>query len=314
MIQAYAFTPPSVEEKSKILLKTFLYFAVFKFPLTKREALAFCQFKTQSIDSELDFLLKEKLIYKIKNLYLPKNEKLWVERRLKGHREAKRIMPKAKKMAHILKHFPFVRSIMISGTLAKGYMDQNCDIDFFVITKPGNITISKFLIGVSRRLFFPKGLCVNYIIDTDNLLIEKQNIYSATEFATLIPVMDSNIFHEFISKNKHWVTDNLPNYNIQRNISKPIKEAALKISIEKLLSTKIGNFFETRLQKFYLKKLSNGKKEHKESFISGELKIKKGVIKGHNLSYEKTILGIYNHNKKMIKENSVMKLDLFFYD
>ena len=198
------------------LIKTFLYFAVFKYPITKDEALSFCPYETDNIDLEIENLIRQKSLFKIGEFYLPYNNPLWVERRIKGNQLAEKKMAKARKMAAFLNRFPFVRSVMISGSLAKGYMDESSDIDFFVIMKPGNIAITKILIGSCRRLFAKKSLCVNFMIDSNHLEMRSKNIYSAVEVATLIPMINFEVYNSFMSANRHWVSAHLPNLVIKQ--------------------------------------------------------------------------------------------------
>ncbi|HEX9827302.1 MAG TPA: hypothetical protein VGA80_11935 [Flavobacteriaceae bacterium] len=268
----------------------------------------------EQVEIELANLLKKKTIYKIDEFYLPINQPDWVKRRINGNRNALRKMKKAKKMAKVLSLFPFVQSVMISGTLSKGYMDKTSDIDFFVITKPGNIVISKFLIGCFRRVFARKSFCVNFLLDWNNLYIKKQNIYSAIEIATLIPVVDSGLYEKFISKNESWVLNFLPNIAFKKNDTFSIKDSFIKRNIENLFSTifflKLGN----SMLSFYLNKLGKGNEIHCESLKTNELQINNGVFKGHNLNYEKRILTLFERYQKDILRNNRLILRNYFYD
>ncbi len=296
-------------------LKTLLYFAIFKYPLRKDEIYMFSNLENEtSLETELSQLLGKEKIFKIDEFYLPVNQPDWVKRRRNGNKNALIKMKKAKKMAKILNLFPFIQSVMISGTLSKNYMDETTDIDFFVITKPGNIVVSKFLIGSFRRLFARKSLCVNFLLDWDNLYIEKQNIYSAIEIATLIPVVDSGLFEKFILTNKKWVLNLLPNVIFKKNNTFSVKDPFIKKNIEKLLSTKIFLKIGDSMQRFYLKKLGEGKEIHCESLKTKELQITKGIFKGHNLNYEKRILTLFENNKKSFSKNDNLKVKNYFYD
>ncbi len=298
-----------------ISLKTLLYFSIFKYPLKKDEIFTFSSLENEVLlETELSQLLEEGKIFKIDEFYLPINRVDWVERRRNGNKNALIKMKKAKKMAKILNLFPFVQSVMISGTLSKNYMDETTDIDFFVITKPGNIVISKFLIGSYRRLFARKSLCVNFLLDWNNLYIKKQNIYSAIEIATLIPVVDSGLFEKFILANQKWVLNLLPNATFKKNDTFSVKDPFLKRSIEKLLSTKIFLKIGDSMQKFYLKKLGKGKKIHCESLKTNELQIANGIFKGHNLNYEKRILTLFESNQKDFSKNDSLKTSNYFYE
>lgn len=296
------------------LINTLLYFAVFKYPLTKEEILKFCQYKTNSVNEDLNDLLAQKQIHKIGGFYLPCDNKNWVERRIKGNKMANKTWSKGRRMAKLLSQFPFVRSVMISGTLAKEYMDKNADIDFFVIMKPGNITISKLFMGVFRRLFASKSFCVNFLIDTNNLFIEKHSVYSATEMVTLVPVIDDNLYDSFVSLNKSWIKNYLPNAEMKPNNAELMQHGKIKRFVEKILSTSLANNFNNYLQGYYLSKLGKGKELHKKSLKSGELDINKGVFKGHNLSYQTTIIDIYQENIKTFCVDKNWKPKHYFYD
>ena len=214
------------------LIKTFLYFAIFQHPLTKEEAQNFCQYPTKTIDDELNTLVEQKLLFKIKDYYLPYNYPNWVLRRTNGNALAAKKMGKAKKMANILNYFPYVRSVMVSGSLSKGFMDHKSDIDFFVIMQPGSIAISKFFMGLFRRFFAPKSFCINFIIDSDNLPIKKQNLYTAIEMVTLIPLIDADLYHRFMEVNMPWIREFLPNAKLHKPHILPFRKKGIQTLME----------------------------------------------------------------------------------
>ncbi|WP_394747363.1 nucleotidyltransferase domain-containing protein [Spongiimicrobium salis] len=295
------------------LIKTFLYFAIFKHPLTKEEAKNFCQYKTDNIDADLALLVEKEFLYKFGEYYLPYNHDSWIKRRIKGNQLAEKKMDKANRMSRILSQFPFVRSVMISGSLAKGYMDKTSDIDFFVIMKSGNIAISKAMIGLFRRFFASKSLCVNYMISEDNLHIKKQNIYTAVEMATLIPTIDSGLFEPFMEENMEWVRTFLPNAVIEQNSISPMKSGKLKQFSEFILSTKLADTIDDKLRKIYLKRSglqlgANKIKKNEEQVIN------KGILKLHNKSYQSRIMDMYEQYEQNFDSGEELVFNRHFYD
>lgn len=295
------------------LIKTFLYFAIFKHPLTKEEAKNFCQYKTENIDADLELLVQKKFLYELDGYYLPYNNDSWIKRRIKGNELAEKKMDKARKMSKILSQFPFVRSVMISGSLAKGYMDKSSDIDFFVIMKSGNIAISKAMIGLFRRFFAPKSLCVNYMISEDNLHIKKQNIYTAVEMATLIPTIDSGLFEPFMNKNMTWVREFLPNATINENSILPMRSGLIKKFGEFVLSTALADRFDEKLRTIYLKR--SGLKLVKNKINKTEEQvINKGILKLHNKSYQSRIMDMYETYEQNFNSGEELIFNRHFYD
>ncbi len=294
------------------LIKTFLYFAIFQHPLTREEAQNFCQYPTKSIDNELHELVAQKLLYKIKKYYLPYNYPLWVERRITGNELASKKMRKAKKMAGILTYFPFVRSVMISGSLSKGFMDHQSDIDFFVIMQPGSIAISKFLMGLYRRLFAPRTFCINFIIDSNNLHIQKQNLYTAIEMVTLIPLIDADLYDRFMKVNMDWIRKFLPNAILHKPDILPFRKKSIQTFLEYLLSSGPGTKLDDLLRNEYKKRLR--RKATMEIHESGEVIINKGVIKLHGKPYQKKIMNLYNQYQENFFTEKELVFNEHFYD
>ena len=296
------------------LLNTFLYFAIFKYPLTAKEAKAFGQYEIEDVSEDLQLLIDNKILFQIGDYFLPYNEPSWVERRIEGNIMAEQTMAKARKMGRILSRFPFVRSVMISGSLSKGYMDEFSDIDFFVIMKPGNITISKLLMGLYERIFASGSFCANFLIDADHLHIKNQNLYTAIELATLIPVWDTGLYDSFIQINEEWVLRHLPNYEKRSTRPEEMKHGIIKRIIEFFLSTSLAGFLNKRLIKFYQNRWKRRNKNYKKSIASGEVVLDEGVLKFHNGSYQDRILGLYQMHQKNFSDSNPVFSKEYFYD
>ena len=298
--------------KALELVKTFLYFAIFQYPLTEEEAQNFCQYPTTSITPEIKTLLRQKVLFKIGNFYLPYNYSIWVERRLNGNALANKKMKKAKKMAKILTHFPFVRSVMVSGSLSKGFMDRTSDIDFFVIMSPGSIAISKFLMGLFRRIFAPRSFCINFLIDSDHLYIKKQNLYTAIEMATLIPLIDDNLYDPFMRINMPWIHKFLPNVRLPKKQLIPFKQNKFQLFLEYICSTSAGIKLDEVLRQKYKQRLD--KNVARESHANGEVVIQKGIIKLHGKPYQKKIMNLYDKYQKDFFVERELVFNEHFYD
>lgn len=249
----------TLEERSSILLKTFLYFAIFKFPLTKEEALTFCHFKTNSVDDELNFLIEKKLLFKFENYYSTTNKIEWIERRKKGSLKALKILKKAKSISNFISQFPFVEAVFLSGSISKGYFGEDDDIDFFIITSPNRIWLTRTLLILFKKIFLlnsKKYFCINYLVSINSLEIEEKNRFTATEFATLLPMTGNGIHKDFELHNP-WVTDFLPNYTNTKELTVEIKRNVFRRTSELFLK---GNFGD-RLDKKFMKITKNHQKK-----------------------------------------------------
>ena len=203
------------------LLKPILYFSLFKYPLTEEEIYSFSEANSiDQIKAELKHLVNNKVIYKIDEFYLTENDETLINRRLSGNQMAKDIHQKATKVSSFISKFPYVEGVGISGSLSKGYFDEEGDIDFFIITSPKRLWISRTLLILYKKIFLfnsKKYFCVNYFISSNSLEIEEKNRFTATELTTMLPMFGNKSFYDFYEQNK-WVENYLPNKMISEHL------------------------------------------------------------------------------------------------
>ncbi|MGZ8553146.1 MAG: nucleotidyltransferase domain-containing protein [Chitinophagaceae bacterium] len=185
------------------ILKVLAYFDIFHYPLTKNEIRKFLDHPLSEINFEesLEQMLSDEVIFLHNDFYSLQNNSLLAQRRKEGNRKAGKLLPKAFKIGRFLFHFPFVRAVFISGSLSKNFADEKADIDFFVITKANRLWIARTIMHLFKKLTFLTGhqhyFCMNYYIDEEALLIEDQNIFTAMEVATLVPVCGRKTIDSF---------------------------------------------------------------------------------------------------------------------
>src|SRR5687768_10800435 len=113
------------------IIRALLYYDIFNYPLTADEILRFLgtdQPGHDEIRQDLEHLVNAKQIFRFGEFYSIQDAVANVERRLKGNEEAARYLVLAKKKAQLISRFPFVRGVFGSGSLSKGYMDENSDL------------------------------------------------------------------------------------------------------------------------------------------------------------------------------------------
>ena len=132
------------------IIKTVLYFDVFKYPLTRYELFQNSAISTSELEftDGLENLLQLGLIKELEGFILGKDRgREDIKNRLLGNGGAEKIMPTAYHYSRKISSFPFVEGICLSGALSKNYYDEKGDIDFFIITL--------FFVTIKKHKFFP---------------------------------------------------------------------------------------------------------------------------------------------------------------
>lgn len=233
-------------------MKTLAYFDIFNYPLTGEEiALFLPEINIQSlIDTSLENLLEDKLIFKVGDFYSLKNRQSLSNKRIEGNIRASRQLKRAKRIAKLLSCFPFVESISISGSLSKNFADQKSDIDFFIITKSDRLWIARTLMHLFKKLSYLIGkqhwFCMNYYIDEKEMEIIEKNIFTAMEIVTLKPMQGGDCFKRFINANS-WTTNYFPEQKIFFPEKDHFKRIFIRRWIEKIFSSNFGDIVENWL-------------------------------------------------------------------
>lgn len=205
------------------VLSVLAYFDIFQYPLAKNEIQSFLKKPVSEIElnNTLQNLLAMRSVFVHHGYYSLHDNPLLSLRRKEGNLKAERLIPKAHKIGRFLYRFPFVRAIGISGSLSKNFADEKADIDFFIITKAERLWIARTIMHLFKKLTFLTGhqhyFCMNYYVDEKAMMIEPQNIFTAMEIVTLLPVAGEKTMDRFRIINK-WAYRFFPSFGTDRFI------------------------------------------------------------------------------------------------
>lgn len=282
-----------VSDEEKQLLHTFLYFDIFNFPLKLEEVLRFSSCKdTSSVQSLLNKLILQELLFECEDYYALSEVEAKVASRKKGMFRADYMIARGLKNAGLIHKFPFVEAVFFSGSISKGVVAPDGDVDFFIITTPGRLWLSRSLLALYKKIFLRgshKFFCINYFIDTDHLQIEEQNRFTATEMTTLIPVCgDAELVQRFYHAN-NWVRDFYPNYSGKPLLlyrEKAFRQKLLELGMSALGAGLLDRFWQQLTMRFWQKKFKGMDTQDFEV----ALKSRRYVSKHHPRHFQRSVL------------------------
>lgn len=189
-------------------------------------------------------------------------------------------------MAYFLQGAPFLRCLILNGSLAQGVIKISSDIDLLIIAKTGRIFTTRFLVNCLTRLIGQKRpndetkphggkFCLNYFLTENFLKIplgrgREMDQYCAENYSKSILVAgDQRLFEKFMSLNSELfllnqrssasrrIKDQNDNAKIKRFF--PIKTLFLfilmKIIAEVILSTWVGDRVEEALRWYQVRRI-----------------------------------------------------------
>lgn len=293
------------------IAKTLLYYDIFSHPLKDCELFAFLPQNSMSeheFENALNKLASEdNSIFTGKNGYYyikPKEESISI--RAERENYSKKMWKSAAMVTHIIKRFPYVRAVTVTGSLSKNSSDKSSDLDFMVITAKDRLWIARTSLMLFKKIFLfnsYKYFCVNYFVAENNMEIEEKNIFTATEIAHIKATFNSDLMNEFIKANS-WVKKFFPNYilcdprlhspgyAINNNKSKIQK--IIEFFLNGSIGTRLNNYFKKITVNHWKKRYSQLKEEDRNHMF----KSTDSVSKTHPLNMQKKILNMYHDKLK----------------
>lgn len=163
----------------------------------------------------------------------------------------------------VLQSIPFVHQIFLCNSITFNALNDNSDIDLFIIAQPWRIRSVKFrsmfffLLSWTKRIWknIRKKICLSFFItsnhqDLYNISLSSLDIYLAYRIAHLVPIYkwdEDSDFNSIFQENKRvkWI---LPNFPEKQTISLWIEpfewNTKIKNMLEFIWNSRLGNLFE----------------------------------------------------------------------
>ncbi len=302
-----------ISELQIAIIKTVLYFDVFDYPLNLQELYEhvgrgrdYNHFETQCLQLvEEGFLIQQNDLYG-SVLVSPKA----FAKREKGNANADMVMPEAIKWGLKLHHFPFVRSVSISGSLSKQYFDAHSDFDFFVVTKANRLWICRTLVTLYWKLLpntSKKKLCANYFVDETLDTLDDQNRFTATELLYLLPITGAEVKQKILNSND-WIHTYINNKVVNTKYEKKISEPLLKRITEGILNLFFGLRTEQFIMKNTFKRWRKKFPDMTEADFDLQFRTRKNVAKRHTKGFQNKVLLMFEQRIQVFEKHMAIVL------
>jgi hypothetical protein len=306
--------PEAIATPSIAALRTLLYFDIFNHPLTSAEVHHYLHHRKSSLEeirNELRILTENGFVLERGNYFLLNGVADKVARRKSGEKQSLKAIKIAQKYSGIISAFPFIRAVFISGSLSKGYMDAESDIDYFIVTAPRRLWLARTLLVVFKKIFLlnsRKNFCLNYFVASNNLEIPDRNIFTATELISVIPTYNYSEYLNFISNNQ-WCHEFLPNTK-RRSAEYCVrpKRRFGKSILEKSFSGRIGEWLDSFCFHLTLTFWKRKFKHFDTNDFDHKLRSRKDVSKHHPLGYQFKVLKALDEKIRLFELEHRIKL------
>ncbi len=304
---------PTFSLLQETVLATVVYHDLLSLPLTVVELWRYllrprnCAFSPPTLSEVEDtvamFVTRGSLVTEAGYVLVP-GKPGRVAERLDRHALAQEKWRRLRRVAWWLQAIPFLRMVAGSGSLAREFVRDSSDLDVLVIAETGRIWTVRFLLTVlldlcriRRRPTGPTKdlVCLNHYLALGSLHIPYQSVYTAYEYARLVPLMGEDICAAFRSANRAWLLTYLARVFPDRvRHRKTVRTSrllgALQRGGEGLLRGRVGDGLERALARLQMRRIARGE----ESLSPGRVVATSARLEFHPHSHEAPILAAFN--------------------
>lgn len=300
---------PVLTNEERQIIKTILYFDVFSYPLNSEELYSHHNFQLTFPEFKLllSELVNKAVLDSSGDFYFTKGlDPAMVVRRQTANKAAAGMMPEAVKWSKRINRFPFVRSVNLSGSIAKNYFDANSDIDYFIITKTNRLWICRTFIILYWKLLSKKNqkkMCTNYFVDETALELPDKNLFTATELEYLVPVINPELTDQLLNSNA-WTKKIISDKQLNKKfVVDNAGKGLLRPVFEFLLDNAMGNALDNLFLRMTIKRWRKKFPDMQEEDFELQFRSRKNVCKRHTKGFQNKVLKLYEEKLKQFELN-----------
>lgn len=301
-----------LDKTQSMVLRTLMYFQTFRYPLTLDEIFHYTKSGSKSeVQNAVASLTQMDLLGTLSGKYFLQGNETDVAHRSALNKRAAEYYAPANKFTKLISKFPFVRGILITGSLSKGCMEKNGDIDYLIITEPNRLWLCRTFLTAYKKLILlnsRKYFCVNYYLDSESLHIPDKNIFTATEISSAKPAYNAEVCEDFFIANK-WIHDFYPNHTSEnpfRIHDNP--ESFLKNIIEDILDGILGELADKWAMRLFIWRWKMKFKGEDQSRFEVNFRSRKNVSKHHPHGFQFKVLKACEENVMSLEKRFNVKL------
>ena len=286
------------------ILETVLYSDLFDYPLTHAEIahyLIHVEADSRAIRACLESAIHLDVHLSQSGGYVvARQREALIERRRARQRASARLWIRARGFVRVLAALPFVRMVAITGALAMDNSAEGDDIDVMIVTARRRVWTTRLLVValVHAGTLFGHTLCPNYIVTEDALTLEERTLFTAHEFAQMVPLYGRAIYDQLCCANA-WVYDYLPNARVPLKQEPEIRSGplvrAFKQALESLLGSRAGAALERWEMSRKLRKFASMVSPSSSAILDRD------HVKGHFDDYGAPVMRLYAERLSQFK-------------
>jgi hypothetical protein len=227
------------------IVQAVMYASIFDYPLTIDQLRATLIGATMSNDQILTTYESSARLQAIvehrHGFFVPAGRSDFILERRRREARSRAFLKQHARLLRWICTIPFTRMVALSGSIAHLNMDDDGDLDVFIVTRGHHVwTVTVAVVLLTKVWRARRVVCANLVMSDANLAVEQQDLFTANQILHLKPLVGREVFDGFLAANPfvRRVYPNQPTDAVPAEFALPIGRwrESLKSALEGVMS------------------------------------------------------------------------------
>jgi hypothetical protein len=211
------------------IARSVVYASLFDYPLTLAQLRQTLIESTQTPSQVLatynqSAILQEAIEFR-DGFFFPRGRGELVDERRRREVRSRAFLHEHRRLLQLICALPYVRMVALSGSIAHLNLEGSGDLDLFIVTRGRRVWSTTVAVLVLAKLMgLRRIVCANFVIADSRLVLEQQDLFTASQVIHLKPLVGRDVFLQLLEKNP-FVFRFYPNFHAADAASLPFRPA-----------------------------------------------------------------------------------------
>jgi hypothetical protein len=199
------------------ILRSVLYAALFDYPLTLaqlRQTLAETMMTPTEILTAYEHSAALRSLVEFREgFFYPRGRADLPGVRRRREARSRLFLRRHRMLLTLVCAMPYVRAVALSGSIAHLNLDEEGDLDLFLVTRRRRVwSVAVAVVVLARLMRRRRNVCANFLVDEDSMALDQRDLFTANQIIHLKTLIGRPLFRRLLDANP-FVTRFYPNFH-----------------------------------------------------------------------------------------------------
>jgi hypothetical protein len=295
-----------VTSRELAIARSVIYASLFDYPLTL-DQLHRTLVESDQAPSEIlavydgSELLQHMVDYRDGFFFPAGRDDLVAERRRREAR-SRIFLERHARLLRLLCAVPFTRLVALSGSIAHLNLEEDGDLDLFIVTRGRRVwTVTVAVLVLTKLMRRRRIVCANFVVADSHLGLEQQDLFTANQVVHLKPLIGEALVDELLAANP-FVAGFYPNGVLRRPPSPLVPAHARGLSLVKAVLQLPSPLIEASCRRLYARHLRRRETTWRSP---DQVLLQPDYLKLHTQSHRRSVLERFDRAVELAVERAI---------